>query len=73
MGTERVRQRAHVQGVAVDEDRERGAGQLLGAQVREDAGADQVADARGHRGQSAESRRDRANPQTLSQRYANIT
>ena len=50
------------------QDRERGEEQLLSAQVRTDARADKVADARRPGGEPAESRGDRADPETLQVR-----
>ena len=47
------------------QDRERGKEQLLSAQVRPDARADKVADARRPGGEPAEPRGDRADPETL--------
>lgn len=54
-----------LQRMAADEDRERWAGVLLGAQVRPDAGTHPVPDARGHRGQPGQPRRNRTDPQTI--------
>lgn len=53
--------------MAPHEDRERRARQLLGPQVRPDAGADQVPDARGHRRQPAEPRGDRPDPEAVQE------
>lgn len=68
LGTKRLRQRADVQGMAPDENRQRGEGQLLGAEVRADAGTHEVANARGHSGQPAEPRGDRTDSQTVPKR-----
>lgn len=69
VGAERLRQGPDVQGVAVDEDRERGEGQLFRAEIRKDAGTDQIADAGRHRGEPAESRGDGPDTETVQERF----
>lgn len=68
MGAKRVRQRADVPRMVVDENRERREGQLFGPEIRQDAGEDQVADAGGYSGQPAEPRGNRSNPKAVQER-----
>lgn len=53
--------------MAAYQDRERRASQLLGAQVRAHAGEDAQPDAGGHSCQPSKPRRDRTDPQAVSQ------
>ena len=65
VGAVDVPQRCPVPRVDTDQDRQRGTGQLLGTEIRPHAGADPQSNARGHRCQFAESRRNGTNSQTL--------
>lgn len=64
------RNRSDVPRMDLDENREWREGELLRAQVREDAGADEKPDVGGHRGESRESRGNRTDPETVQVRAA---
>lgn len=53
----------------VDENRERREGELLRAEVREDAGAHEESDAGGHRGESRQSRGNRTDSEAVQVRH----
>lgn len=64
----RGRNRSNVSRMDLDENREWREGELLRAEIREDAGADEKSDAGGYRGESRESRGNRTNTETVQVR-----